>query len=333
MSTNFVDDCLANQGPIQKNIKGQANCKRCTKRGTRGAEEMSSDIVTNPGSKGHTDDHGHPPGVRGEERHAVQFVEKVDPNIECCECGHVLQEGIQTACGHRVCEKHINDSLEKGEIYTCQGGDPDCVEVNEKNRHNLIYPDYVARKVILTLHVYCLNREYGCSEETPLKSLQKHLAKCDFRKIQCKNEGCNEFICSKELEEHMTQECDFRIEICPKCNDPTPHARISEHLLKQCREELIKCPYKCGSEFKRKEQESHEKYCTSKPTTCELKTLGCGFKGSQEDVKKHESLSNIEHLGMFSKKLEKQSVESNTLERQIEEMKNEKEIYKKEMKD
>ncbi|CAH1774218.1 unnamed protein product, partial [Owenia fusiformis] len=276
----------------------------------------------------------HPQGVRGEASSDPQFVHKLDPkNDICCECNHVLQDSIQTACGHRVCERHINERLERGEIYTCPGGDQECVEVNKENRHLLAFPDYFARKHISTLLVYCPNKEHGCPEQIPWKSLQEHMAKCDYIKIECKNEGCSELILAKNMEEHMKNQCIFRIDSCPKCKMPTPHALINDHLLNHCDEELIKCPYKCGLEFKRREKEAHEKTCTSKPKACELSSLGCDFKGSQEDVEKHESLDNIEHLGLFAIKLENQSLESKTLERRLEQMQNEKQIYEKEMKD
>ncbi|CAH1788110.1 unnamed protein product, partial [Owenia fusiformis] len=297
---------------------------------------MSANLVeeVNRRSKGHADDHGHPLGARGEVRPALQFVHEVDPkNDICCDCGGVLEESMQTVCGHRVCERHIDDKLQKGKIYICPGGDKDCVEVNKENKHLLTFPDHFSRKHISTLLVYCSNKEQGCPEQIALKDLQDHNTKCDYTRVKCKNAGCDELIFAKSMEEHIKDECVFRIEICQKCNEPTPHALISDHLSNHCCEELITCPYKCGVEFKRKDIESHETSCTSKPNTCELRSLGCDFKGSRADLEKHESLSNREHLGLFAIKLENHSLESKTLEKRIEQMKNEKEIYEKEMKD
>ncbi|CAH1788111.1 unnamed protein product [Owenia fusiformis] len=91
-------------------------------------------MITNK-TKGHADDHGNLPG-EGEIRPNPKFVsDNINcKNDRCHECGQILQDGIQIACGHCICEKHINYRLDREESYICPCRVKDRVDINTENR-------------------------------------------------------------------------------------------------------------------------------------------------------------------------------------------------------
>jgi hypothetical protein len=111
--------------------------------------------------------------------------------------------------------------------------------------------------------IACTNRDgrgVRCSTKCIRKEMPEHKLICYFRKISCKNTGCNEQVIYNDLESHESQ-CPFKIIECDKeCGRKIPRNEYRKHLAEVCPLNLINCPYYelgCQSKILRKDNDQH----------------------------------------------------------------------------
>ncbi|CAH1790942.1 unnamed protein product [Owenia fusiformis] len=261
-----------------------------------------------------------------------EFVQ-LDDKYNCLQCKKVLQGAMQTACGHRVCERHIDEAIQEGKIYYCPGGEPDCLEIDSVNRQVTVNPDFCARTEISKLPVYCTFHENGCSDTVPWRNLKKHLEECLYIIMDCPNQenGCQEKLLKKDLKDHVEQNCKFRKEACPYCQEEFIIAIIQNHMTNECPQVPITCPYGCASAaFPRGDISSHEAECPVAPKQCRYSALGCTFKGNKDELETHHTEFNT-HLGTFAVYSAEYALKTSQLVNQFENLKSENDKQKYEL--
>lgn len=100
----------------------------------------------------------------------------------------------------------------------------------------------------------------GCEQSTPREQMQEHISNCDYRIIQCKN--CNIETPFISLNQHYTTCPKYPIECPQQCNTKVQRENINEHILNECPNTKVKCPYYdmgCECMYAKKDTELHSK--------------------------------------------------------------------------
>ncbi|XP_048734999.2 TNF receptor-associated factor 3-like isoform X2 [Ostrea edulis] len=218
----------------------------------------------------------------------------------CIICGGVLRDAVQTRCGHRMCGQCGDQLLSScPENIKCPADDESCVLLNETEIHG----DFSVRKEVRNLEVYCTLRQEGCKELLAWKDLEHHVTICDYKPSSCKynSYGCQKIIPRKEVEYHA-KDCEYRTILCEYCSRELPLNSLKKHEDIECLGIIIPCKYNCGKQpSPRVEMAVHiENECHNRPRFCKYRTIGCDFKGSEEDLKKHSQDSQDLHLQMIA---------------------------------
>ncbi len=89
---------------------------------------------------------------------AIEFVEPLPKDFECPLCLGVLQDPVQTACGHHYCRKCID------RVVKANGPCPVCKEDNIQ-----VFPDASVKRKISALQVRCQLKSRGCDWEARVR--------------------------------------------------------------------------------------------------------------------------------------------------------------------
>ncbi|XP_020612163.1 TNF receptor-associated factor 6-B-like [Orbicella faveolata] len=87
-----------------------------------------------------------------------------------------------------------------------------------------IFPDKATERKILSLIIKCPSD--GCGWTGELRYKETHLASCPFRDVPCTNENCQVTLKRKELGEHVSFTCQWRIVPCELCSEPHPMCQM-----------------------------------------------------------------------------------------------------------
>ncbi|XP_067052173.1 TNF receptor-associated factor 4-like isoform X2 [Acropora muricata] len=206
---------------------------------------------------------GQPPSQLG--GYNDEFVEEIEDDWVCPICTLPLKEAVQTRpCGHRFCkaciESHFARQEEVKQQLTCPGCRTDL------NREQDIFGDLAADRKIRSFTIKCPSRSRGCQWTGELRAKDDHLPSCLHEIISCTNENCDVKLQRKELQDHVTTKCDWRILRCEFCSvsHPALQMEVADHEENQCALVEISCPYSklgCQEKFQRKEKMGHLQSC------------------------------------------------------------------------
>ena len=68
---------------------------------------------------------------------------------------------------------------------------------------------------------------------------QAHLEACPFKIVTCTNENCHASVKRRDLEQHMTNTCEWRIIECEFCKEPHPKRHLQVNRIKNNRDSLF----------------------------------------------------------------------------------------------
>ncbi|XP_061204365.1 TNF receptor-associated factor 5 isoform X3 [Neopsephotus bourkii] len=183
-----------------------------------------------------------------------RFVEALEERYKCAYCHLVLHNPHQTGCGHRFCQQCILALRELSTVPTCPV-DKETIKMHE------VFKDNCCKREVLNLHVFCKNIP-NCNSKIMLGRYQEHLQQCLFESVPCSNDGCCDQVLRKDLEEHLSQHCKFREEMCQYCNKYVVLVNIkTEKHHAVCPEVEVDCPYRqygCLVKVKRGKLAEHE---------------------------------------------------------------------------
>ena len=154
----------------------------------------------------------------------VQDIEFINPptyDYKCPICFELLKDAYQTTC----CGNHICSNCTEQLKCTLNAKCPQCRYENFKANEDKFFS-----RQLLNLEVHCYYHKEGCTWTGELR----------------------------ELEQHVTTNCNKGVIKCKHCNTQYADKTAVEEHLPICGEILIDCPNKCSnSQYKRKDIQHH----------------------------------------------------------------------------
>ena len=163
-----------------------------------------------------------------------QFVNSVR-DYECPVCLHVTREPFLTSCcGQHFCQVCISRILTDNKPCPC------CKE----NSFTTLLDKKQKRKV-LSLTVYCKQKNKGCQWVGGLRELENHLCEnCQFVEVNCPH-NCGLAIQRQLLAKHQTNDCPERLCSCQYCHLEGTYKEIQDNHLPVCPKHPVSCPNQC----------------------------------------------------------------------------------------
>ncbi len=209
------------------------------------------------------------------------FIESVK-DYDCPICLHVTREpSLTSCCGQHFCQACIQ------KILTDNKHCPLCKQIIT----TLL--DKKQKRRVLDLKVYCNNKTDGCDWVGGLGELEQHLSeKCQFVFVDCPY--CGNIYMRIDLTQH---DCPKRPHSCEFCQLEGPYQEILEDHLPVCPKYPVECPNECGvALLERGQLEGHLRECPLATVECELKELGCEEVVQRKDADKHMEQAAQKHL-------------------------------------
>lgn len=142
-------------------------------------------------------------------------------------------------------------------------------------------PNIPIRRLVLELSVSCPNDD--CDQIVRKGEIDKHLKVCLFTPLSCPNndidsdddfEGPCGMILRRDFDNHINEECPFRIVECLlKCGLTLRLNQMEEHIQNDCPKTIIPCKNKCGLQIEKCEIDRHINQ------DCPLEIIDCPNKG------------------------------------------------------
>jgi hypothetical protein len=79
------------------------------------------------------------------------------------------------------------------------------------------------------LMIDCDHSERGCTELVELGCLETHISLCKYRPVTCPNERCETIVNMADLEQHTSEDCEFRQVFCEECDENMSFKKYGKH--------------------------------------------------------------------------------------------------------
>ena len=150
-----------------------------------------------------------------------RFQVSVDKNFFCIICIEVLKDPVQCHNQHYFCKVCITKHLQNSQ--TC----PVCVD--NLTEEALCKPPRIVTDYLNGLIINCSHSERGCTEMMELGRLKTHEAVCTYKPVACSSEQCSVIVNMKDLEEHETKHCEYRLIHCHECDEKMSARKYGKH--------------------------------------------------------------------------------------------------------
>jgi hypothetical protein len=152
-----------------------------------------------------------------------RFHSTIDEGFTCPICFGVLKHPMQCEKNeHYFCSGCINKHLEKTS-HSCPVCQDKLTVETLRNAPRLI-ADLVSH-----LKIYCDHATRGCDAVLELGALQAHVQDCDFTPVPCSNDGCDEVVNKRDVNQHERELCCFKSTTCDDCGEKMPHNKYGAH--------------------------------------------------------------------------------------------------------
>ena len=244
-----------------------------------------------------------------------EFVRKVADRYLCQICTKVLRKPhLAVCCGQHFCESCLKEWFRKNRgKESC----PHCRAEGEKFNHVI---NKGLRSEINQLQIKCSNHSDGCKWRGELDELEPHLSGCGFVAVKCPNK-CQDLtdvsitIYRKELQVHLSQECDLRPYQCEYCSYNDTYTAITGRVFGRqygpgflgghqttCPDVPLSCPNECEvGRMKRKDMERHRNKCSQELLECPFAEAGCKEKFRRFQLEGHVGTNQQQHLLLMMK--------------------------------
>ncbi|XP_041068302.1 TNF receptor-associated factor 2-like [Carcharodon carcharias] len=229
----------------------------------------------------------------------VSGISPVNPTgsscLLCSACRFLLIKPKQTECGHRYCTACLEN------LFKTQN-EADCYVCQQKVLRSKVYHDRAAENDAYATKIQCTAYREGCDWTGTLRNyLRTHRAQCDFHVVPCSNVtfGCEAIGPRKKMAAHETQECEWRMELCPQCETFCIHKLLEDHIT-SCAKQKEDCPA-CGqANLTKMDLEKHRNpqhgTCPDVQVSCPFKEIGCLEKLRRRDLDEHLRAAQQTHL-------------------------------------
>ena len=207
---------------------------------------------------------------KGQEYVFVDQLEDYLAELECPICNNIVNEPLQTSCGHLFCKKCYH-RVKRAQCPVC-------------NQVHTATPDNFNERKVKNLKVRCLNHNEGCEWVGSLGEELQHRTKqdgCRYETMECPN-GCGETIKRTTRQDHFIK-CPNRPYTCEHCEEEGPYQDIVGKHLDTCSQYPVLCPNGCEEKIPRERAESQ-----TKPLKEEIAKLKTGLQAEEERVHKLE---------------------------------------------
>lgn len=157
---------------------------------------------------------------------------------------------------------------------------------------------FTGRRVIQDLVVRCENVDMSCEWQGTVNALKAHLDICKYALVHCPQK-CGELILRKDVAEHRSSKCSFRMYKCPFCGESGIYAYITKVHDAKCSKKIVSCSNSgCNQVMQRCLVEEHVKFaCDYTIVLCKYKNFGCDMKAERRHMQQHEDDHKL-HLDM-----------------------------------
>ncbi|XP_073409510.1 TNF receptor-associated factor 5 isoform X2 [Dendrobates tinctorius] len=135
-----------------------------------------------------------------------------------------------------------------------------------------------------------------CDVKVSLGRFQDHLGQCLYETITCTNAGCHDKVIRKDLDNHVTSQCEQRDETCAFCNKSMTSIDLQIHTQKYCPLYPVSCLNNCGKSCPREEVNDHLLLCPEAEVECPYTSYGCYIKVKRGKLKVHEETFLRDHM-------------------------------------
>ncbi len=205
-----------------------------------------------------------------------KFVDDVK-DFECPLCLHVTREpNLTSCCGQHFCHYCIQTMLSNNN--PC----PFC-----KESSFMAILDKKQKRKVLNLKVYCNNKEL-CTWFGNLGELEQHLTEnCQFVLGDC-SYNCSQMMMKLQLEDHEANYCLKRSHSCEHCQLKGTYEDIQEDHVPVCPNYPVTCPNECeATSLLRAQLKQHLEECPLAMVECELREVGCEEIVQRKDMDRH----------------------------------------------
>ncbi len=156
--------------------------------------------------------------------------------------------------------------------------------------------DKKQKRKVLNLKVYCNNKEL-CSWFGNLGELEQHLTeKCQFVLADC-SYSCGQMMMKLHLEDHEANYCLKRPHSCEYCQLKGTYQDIQEDHVPVCPKYPVTCPNECeATSLLRAQLKQHLEECPLAMVECELREVGCEEMVQRKDLDRHMEEAAHKHL-------------------------------------
>ena len=215
-----------------------------------------------------------------------RFEGPVRPDLFCSICHGVLRNPrICQNKEHPFCLACISPHLQNS--HTC----PECRE--HLTPETLKNPPRFLMNTLSELKIKCGYNERGCPGYVLLGNLQRHVDRCGFAPVTCKNEGCGKEVNRRDKEIHERELCQFRIAKCHDCREIKANQAKEEAEIAQVK--------KTQGEMKGSLDEIKGRLDEMKGTQDEMKSQQDEMKSTQNEVKAIQGETGVKIQGMERK--------------------------------
>ena len=218
-------------------------------------------------------------------------------DMRCPVCSGVLREPVMDQCGHSWGRECVTAFMLK-QTFCPMTNKP---LVTDGSEMSICFP---VKSFVNKLKIKCVNYS-DCDWTNKVEMLDNHLAhECPGHNVRCLNEGCTYTSIRRNVLDHKSK-CVFRPTKCPACFMALRFLELESHE-EVCSERIIKCPFGCGKDIRKKNLDDHIGYeCLEVDVDCPAKALGCRFNSKRRLVDEHSnSISGCgQHLNLLIMKM------------------------------
>ena len=191
--------------------------------------------------------------------------------------------------------------------------------------------DLKEKRKVLSLKIYCIYREDGCSWEGTVQEINEHLSRgkmegeCIYVSLSCPH-NCGAKARRSEIKKHIEENCVLRPYSCKYCfYSATYQEVIGRHYDSVCLKYPVICPNRCNDQcMPRGEVEKHLNECPLQVISCTYRKHGCQERFVRSKLPQHLKDEVHEHLSLVTEQLEEfvtkvQLMESEVLGQRFEE--------------
>ncbi|XP_064382147.1 TNF receptor-associated factor 3-like [Halichondria panicea] len=251
-----------------------------------------------------------------------QFISPVSDRFNCNICTNVLREPkLTVCCGQHYCSDCLKQWFGKQRKESC----PHCRAEGSKFQH---VPNRSLNSEINQLKINCSNRTQGCTWNGELGDLKTHMESrsgCRYETVDCTNK-CGTKNCRKDLDTHLRSSCPLRLETCQYCKKQDTHRAMQSHK-DACPKAPVSCPNGCSLSmfraFTRENLQAHLSTCSKARKPCPFEEVGCTVRDKPDELKKHLTANQAQHLTMLMESSKKVLVQLKETKEELQETKQE----------